>query len=319
MVLPLDVELVNPGVAVLAAAALLVLASFFGLAASQTAAVMRVLDPDRHIPPPPPKPVRRARRMLLGPLAEELADLEELAAQPPSMALPTAQELPPGTRVRCTVLIPAHNEEAVLGRTLESLAAQTRPPDRITVVADNCTDAHRRDRASGPGRGRRDGRQLREEGRRAQPGALASAARRRPPRRGAGHGRRLDHRPRCSSTPPGDGSRRIPPWWRWADSSTATTAPDSSGQCQRNEYGRYQRMVARQPGPGVRADRHRSVIRAYALTAVAERGAPLIPGRPGEVYDTLALTEDNELTLSLKTLGARMTSPPRSAGSPPRS
>ena len=31
---------------------------------------------------------------------------------------------------------------------------------------------------------------------------------------------------------------------------------------------------------------------------------------PGSVYDTLALTEDNELTLALKTLGARMTSPP---------
>ena len=31
----------------------------------------------------------------------------------------------------------------------------------------------------------------------------------------------------------------------------------------------------------------------------------LIPGTRGQVYDTLALTEDNELTLALKTLGAR--------------
>ena len=54
-----------------------------------------------------------------------------------------------------------------------------------------------------------------------------------------------------------------------------------------------------------------SVIRAYALRAVAEARGPLIPGTAGQVYDTLALTEDNELTLALKTLGAKMTSPPQ--------
>ena len=35
----------------------------------------------------------------------------------------------------------------------------------------------------------------------------------------------------------------------------------------------------------------------------------MLPGPAGKVYDTLALTEDNELTLALKTLGARMTCP----------
>jgi poly-beta-1,6-N-acetyl-D-glucosamine synthase len=34
-----------------------------------------------------------------------------------------------------------------------------------------------------------------------------------------------------------------------------------------------------------------------------------LPGLPGDVYDTFSLTEDNELTLALKTLGARMISP----------
>ena len=52
------------------------------------------------------------------------------------------------------------------------------------------------------------------------------------------------------------------------------------------------------------------MIRAHALSAVAQARGPLLPGPPGRVYDTLALTEDNELTLALKTLGARMTSPP---------
>jgi 1,2-diacylglycerol 3-beta-glucosyltransferase len=50
----------------------------------------------------------------------------------------------PGTAPssRLAVLIPAHNEAAVLGRCVQSLRAQTYPRDlyEIVVVADNCTD-----------------------------------------------------------------------------------------------------------------------------------------------------------------------------------
>jgi cellulose synthase/poly-beta-1,6-N-acetylglucosamine synthase-like glycosyltransferase len=42
--------------------------------------------------------------------------------------------------MKITVLIPSHNEEAVIARSIESVLAQTRRPDRIIVVADNCTD-----------------------------------------------------------------------------------------------------------------------------------------------------------------------------------
>ena len=38
-------------------------------------------------------------------------------------------------------MIPAHNEEGQIVATIRSLRAQTRPPDRIIVAADNCTDA----------------------------------------------------------------------------------------------------------------------------------------------------------------------------------
>lgn len=38
------------------------------------------------------------------------------------------------------VLVPAHDEEAVLGATLNSIKAQLGPKDQILVVADNCTD-----------------------------------------------------------------------------------------------------------------------------------------------------------------------------------
>ena len=54
-----------------------------------------------------------------------------------------------------------------------------------------------------------------------------------------------------------------------------------------------------------------SVLRSYALRAVADARGPLLPGPAGTVYDTFALTEDNELTLALKTLGGRMTCPPK--------
>ena len=38
------------------------------------------------------------------------------------------------------VLVPAHNEAETIGHTLHALLSQTRPADRIVVIADNCTD-----------------------------------------------------------------------------------------------------------------------------------------------------------------------------------
>jgi poly-beta-1,6-N-acetyl-D-glucosamine synthase len=38
------------------------------------------------------------------------------------------------------VLIPAHNEESSIGNVLNALLTQSRVPDRIVVIADNCTD-----------------------------------------------------------------------------------------------------------------------------------------------------------------------------------
>ena len=46
-------------------------------------------------------------------------------------------------RLRFAVLVPAHNEESVIVPLLESLKAQTYPPDfvDIYVSCDDCTDA----------------------------------------------------------------------------------------------------------------------------------------------------------------------------------
>jgi cellulose synthase/poly-beta-1,6-N-acetylglucosamine synthase-like glycosyltransferase len=41
---------------------------------------------------------------------------------------------------RVVVLIPAHNEEGSIAATVQALLRQERVPDRIVVVADNCTD-----------------------------------------------------------------------------------------------------------------------------------------------------------------------------------
>jgi cellulose synthase/poly-beta-1,6-N-acetylglucosamine synthase-like glycosyltransferase len=65
-------------------------------------------------------PERRALQTVLPPWTHPL----ERGAQP----------------VRITILVPAHNEEASLPVTLAALAKQTRSPDRVIVVADNCTD-----------------------------------------------------------------------------------------------------------------------------------------------------------------------------------
>lgn len=51
----------------------------------------------------------------------------------------TAREHARG-RVSCVVLMPAHDEAAVIGATLAGLKQQLADADRLVVVADNCTD-----------------------------------------------------------------------------------------------------------------------------------------------------------------------------------
>ncbi|MDH6625218.1 biofilm PGA synthesis N-glycosyltransferase PgaC [Streptomyces sp. LBL] len=46
----------------------------------------------------------------------------------------------PGHVPRLAALIPAHNEQDRIAAAIQGLRGQTRPPDLIVVVADNCTD-----------------------------------------------------------------------------------------------------------------------------------------------------------------------------------
>jgi len=47
---------------------------------------------------------------------------------------------PTAASPRVVVVVPAHNEEAVIGATVRHLAGRLRPGDRVFVVADNCSD-----------------------------------------------------------------------------------------------------------------------------------------------------------------------------------
>jgi biofilm PGA synthesis N-glycosyltransferase PgaC len=59
-----------------------------------------------------------------------------------SLALHRFRHRPAKTRTgKIVVVVPAHNEEASIARTIEALLTQTRRPDRIVIVADNCSDA----------------------------------------------------------------------------------------------------------------------------------------------------------------------------------
>ena len=74
--------------------------------------------------------------VLLPPLAVILLETWAALLPPKREAIPTDL----AGRPQCAILVPAHDEEAVLGRTIENLLPQLAAGDRVVVIADNCTD-----------------------------------------------------------------------------------------------------------------------------------------------------------------------------------
>jgi hypothetical protein len=64
--------------------------------------------------------------------------VESLAALVPSRR---GAQSSGGPRPRTAILVPAHDEEAGIARTVAALRAELGPGDRLLVIADNCTDA----------------------------------------------------------------------------------------------------------------------------------------------------------------------------------
>ncbi|SFC49818.1 Glycosyltransferase, catalytic subunit of cellulose synthase and poly-beta-1,6-N-acetylglucosamine synthase [Nocardioides terrae] len=210
--------------------------------------------------------------------------------------------------VTVTVLVPAHNEEASLPATLSSLAQQVPPPDRVIVVADNCTD-RTVDVA------RAHGAEVRESVRNTHKkgGALNQALRHLLPHQGENDvvmvmdaDTMLDQGFLASAV------RRFTEDRGLSAVGGVFYGEEGHGligQFQRNEYLRYGREIKRRRGKVFVLTGTASLFRPRALRAVAEHRGSAIPGIRGDVYDTAALTEDNELTIALKSLGALMVSP----------
>ncbi|MCL3817951.1 glycosyltransferase family 2 protein [Aeromicrobium wangtongii] len=210
--------------------------------------------------------------------------------------------------VTVTVLIPAHDEEASLAATIVSLSSQSHPPERIIVVADNCTDStvaialrhgveviesvdnvHKKAGALNqamtrvlPGLGDNDVVMVMDADTSLDQGFLAAAVAR------LGDDRAL---------------MAVGGLFYGDDS------PGLLAQLQRNEYIRYGREIRRRRGLVFVLTGTASLFRPRALRAVAASRGLFLPGRTGDVYDTTSLTEDNELTIALKSLGALMVSP----------
>ncbi len=284
----------------LAAAAVLV-----GMAALHASAAMRVLSRGRYVTDPLPGEAARMGRRILGPVA-----MRALIENPPGWPV-TA--IPPdagarGIQLRCTVLIPAHDEEAVLGRTLASLTGQIRPPDRVVVVADNCTDGT-------VGVARVHGVEVVETvgNTRHKAGALNQVLSRLLMDVGVDQVF-LVMDADSTITPDflAEALTRLqddPDLMAVGGLFSGESGAGLLGQMQRNEFARYQRIINRREGRVFVLTGTASVFRGYAMRAVAEARGTLVPGTTGEVYDTQARTEDNEVTLALKSLGARTVSP----------
>ncbi len=209
--------------------------------------------------------------------------------------------------MRVTVLIPAHNEEDQIAETITSLHRQTCRPNRIIVIADNCTDATE-------SIARRHGALVIKtvNNRHKKAGALNQVLEVLLPHLGKRHGVLVMDAD--SALDPGfinHAVSRLATGELAAVGGTFTGKPGGGvvGMFQRNEYARYARDVRRVQGKALVLTGTATLFRALALKEVVRaRRTGRLPGR-NQVYDVRVLTEDNELTLALLHLKFRILCP----------
>jgi cellulose synthase/poly-beta-1,6-N-acetylglucosamine synthase-like glycosyltransferase len=214
----------------------------------------------------------------------------------------------PPTHSRLTAVIPAHNEAATIAETIRSLRQQTRPPDRIILVCDNCTDAT-------PDIGLLAGAEVvatvGNTARKA--GALNQAL-----------GQVLPWLSPDDLVIAMDADSALSPGWLEEAAALLERDPRVGavcgvflgepggglvGQIQRNEYFRYARLIKRRwqalvlSGTG-------TLFRVPVLQEVAAQRGRRLPGVPGQVYNQASITEDDEITLAVKSLGWKCLCPP---------
>ena len=207
-----------------------------------------------------------------------------------------------------TVLIPARNEELHIAATLESLRRQTVPPTAVWVIADNCTDA-----TAEVARAHGADVYTTVENRHRKAGGLNQLLARLLPTLGPFDAVLVMD---ADTVMVDDFLERavaefdaLPDLDAVGGVFVGDDSPGLLAQLQRNEYLRYGRDISRRQGRVFVLTGTASLFRADALAAVAAARGSVLPGVRGDVYDTYSLTEDNELTIALKTLGAGMVSP----------
>lgn len=215
------------------------------------------------------------------------------------------------------VLIPAHNEEKRIAGTINSLFNQTRPPDEIVVIADNCSDStiaialsmgvsvlethQNRDLKAGalnavienilPLLDETDSILVMDADTHLSPDFIRAAM-------------RVLFKPLNEGEKPvaGVGGIFLGIQEKW---SIVT-------QLQTNEYLRYQRRLGRRRGRALVLTGTGTMFNIRTLRQIVEsRKSGIFPniGTGLSVYDTAAMTEDNELTLCAKRLNYRVLSP----------
>ena len=230
-----------------------------------------------------------------------------------------ARTLVPRPVASLVALLPAHDEEASLPAALASLAGQTRPPDHVIVVADNCTDRT-------------------EEVARAAGAEVFSTVGNTAKKAGALNQVLTELLPQLADndlvlvmdadslldadfleTARGklDGSsplheRHVRQLGGVGGTFRGGPGGGLLGTFQRNEYARYARDVRRLKGKALVLTGTASVFRARVLREVRQaRMSGDLPDKSGAagVYDTHVLTEDNELSLALMHLGYGIVAP----------
>lgn len=203
--------------------------------------------------------------------------------------------------MRTVALIPTHNEEDCIADSIRSVWRQTRPPDHLIVVADNCADAteeiarwevawvfrtkNNRHKKAGAlnqalkeilsGLEDEDAVLVMDADSFLDEGFVECALRKLSGGNYGGVGGTFRGR---------KGGRFV-------------------GMLQRNKYARYARDVRRKKGKVLCLTGTAALFKVEALRKV-------VASRPsGEVYDTEVLTEDFELTLKLEHLGYEVVSP----------
>jgi poly-beta-1,6-N-acetyl-D-glucosamine synthase len=232
--------------------------------------------------------------------------IAEAPAGPHTGQMLAVPDVPPHAKV--IALVPAHNEAATIAATIASLRRQTLPPSRVVVVCDNCAD----DTAA---IARRCGAEvIATEGNTARKaGALNYAL-----------AEVLPYMGRDDLLLAMDADSSLSSGWIAAAASVLEEdrhvgavcgvflgEPGGGlvGQIQRNEYFRYARIIQRRwqalvlSGTG-------TLFRVRALQEVGRERGRRLPGVPGQFYNHASITEDDEITLAVKTLGWKCLCPP---------